>query len=274
MNNAKLLVPFALLAAAALAQQQFDSPEAAAQALISAAAASDTPALSTIFGSQAKTMLNSGNPDQDAADRQEFATLAQDQHKLEPDSMNPNRVILSVGKQDWPFPVPIVKRDGKWSFDSAMGVQAMKARRIGADETDAIEICNGFVTAQEQYAEQHPEHDYAADIAQLAKLVPARMIAAASAQNPAPYHGYYFRELSSQGPAAPGGQQNYRMQGKMVAGFAMVAWPAVYGVTGIETFIVNQDGFIYDRDFGGRTDNNTQPPVNVYNPDSSWVPVE
>lgn len=273
MRTIVRILPFALLAASAWAQEQFDTPEAAAKALITAAKASDTPALDAIFGTPGKTLLTSGNPVQDASDRQEFVTLATDQHQLKPDSMDPNRVILSVGNQDWPFPVPIVKRNGKWMFDSALGVTALKARRIGADETDVIDICSGYVRAQEDYAEQHPQHDYAAHIAQLKGMLPQGLIEAASDRPRRAYHGYYFRTLDAQGAAAPGGAQPYVVQGKLAAGFGIVAWPAEYGVTGIETFIVNQDGYIYDKDFGNLRDR-TRPPVTTYDPDSTWVPVQ
>src|SRR6185437_7483886 len=133
--------------------------------------------------------------------------------------------------------VPIIQKDGKWSFDSSMGVTAMKARRIGADETDAIEICAGFVGAEQRYAEQQQMHQYAPRIADLQGLVPPEFIAAANTP-PRPYHGYYFQTVIAQGPDAAGGQSNYMVKNMMIGGFALVAWPAEYGVTGVHTFIV------------------------------------
>jgi len=263
----------AFLAAAALsfAQKQFDTPEAAAQALIDAAANNNTAELNAIFGPQAKNLLSSGNPQQDKAERDEFVSIARNKHQLQRDSMNANRMILSIGDQDWPFPVPVVKSNGKWTFDSSMGQLSMKARRIGGNELDAIEICAGFVGAERAYTERHAMQNYAAQVRDLQGLVPAEFIGAAGDQ-PRAYHGYYFRMLKAQGSSAPGGQYEYAVKGNMIGGFGLVAWPAEYGVTGIHTFIVNQDGVVYEKDLGAASAKTTAPTTQ-YNPDRSWTPV-
>lgn len=249
----------------AQAQKTFDSPEAAAHALIDAAAANNTTELTAIFGPQGKSILTSGDPAKDKAEQQEFATIAKNKYSLQRDSMDPNRMILSIGEEDWPFPAPIVKKNGVWMFDSTMGAQAMKARRIGSNELDAIEICAGVVGAQQAYAERSPTHTYSATLAGLEPEVPKAFTMATGAPAKA-YHGYYFAMLKSQGASSPGGQHNYVVKDTMLGGFALVAWPADYGVTGVHTFIVNQDGVVYEKDLGAHA----KMPVTAYNPDSSW----
>jgi len=249
------------------AQQTFQTPDAAAQALIDAAAGNNTAALNAILGTQAKTLLTSGNPRQDQVEREEFASIAKNKHELQRDSMDSDRMILNVGSEDWPFPVPIVRKNGQWHFDVAMGDQVMKARRIGADELDAIEICSGYMGAQQQFAQQRGMQHYAQKMEELGTLVPPGLIQAASS-NPKPYHGYYFAILTAQGPRAAGGEHEYLVKGTMLGGFGLVAWPAQYGVTGVHTFIVNQDGTVYEKDRGL-----TPAKVARYDPDPSWKPV-
>jgi hypothetical protein len=271
----------------------FDSPEAATQALIDAAAKNDTAQLTKIFGPNGQQVLSSGDAAKDQAERQEFSQLVQRKHKLEQSTLNMNVMILTVGEEDWPFPVPLVRTNGKWRFDATEGKVEMRARRIGADELDAIEICSGFVEAQKAYAtkvrDQHGVLEYANQIMSSSgkqdglywrgagSLVPegfaAAEIRAGSASKAKPYHGYYFRVLQSQGPDAPGGPHNYASKDSMFGGFALVAWPSDYGVTGIHTFIVNQDGMVYERDMGKPASNLTAP-VTRYNPDKSWLPVD
>jgi hypothetical protein len=264
------LIACAALALAQSQPQTFPTPEAAAGALIHAAANNDTQALAAIFGPQG-SMLSSGSPEQDKAERQEFSSIAMKEHKLERDAMTPNRMILSIGSEDWPFPVPLVRQNGAWHFDTASGTQVSRARRIGADELDAVEICSGYVGAQMQYAQQHRMQEYASRMDLLGALVPDGLIQASSA-TPKPYHGYYFRVLTAQGPDASGGAHNYLVKNTMLGGFAVVAWPANYGVTGVHTFIVNQDGIVFQKNLG-RQANNLVPPVRSYNPDRTWHPV-
>jgi hypothetical protein len=263
-----LAIIFCAAVAIAHAQRTFETPEAAAQALIDAAANNNSATLAAIFGPLSKTILTGGSPEQDKAERQEFASIARNKHQLERDSMNSDRMILAIGSEDWPFPVPIVHQNGQWHFDTSMGGQVMQARRIGTDELDAIEICAGYVGAQQQFAQQHQMQQYADKLEALGNLVPAGFIQAASA-HPQPYHGYYFQVVTSQGSNAAGGSHDYVVKGTMLGGFALVAWPAEFNVTGVHTFIVNQDGMVYEKSIDTSA-NKTAAPVNRYDPDRSW----
>jgi hypothetical protein len=281
-------------AAPAVAQEHFDSPEAAAQALIDAANNHDADRAWAILGPQAKEVLSSGDTAQDAAERAEFATLARTKHRLEICPLDANRVILSIGEADWPFPVPIVGKSGKWSFDASQTGVEMGARRIGADEIDVIEICKGYVAAQQKYSAQERGKDgmpvYAHRLMSTPgqrdglywegasePLVPVGLAQAApdSAQNGGakPYHGYFFRIIDEQGPNARGGAHGYVVKGTMMGGFALVAWPAEYGVTGIHTFIVNHKGLVYEKDIEPVRGKATAP-VTSFDPDGSWARVE
>jgi hypothetical protein len=274
----------------------FDSAEAAAQALMQAAEKDDVAGLSALFGPTGKAVLTSGDPEQDKRERAEFVRLARNKHQLEPDQMNAAVMILSIGSEDWPFPVPIVRSENKWSFDASQGVVEMRARRIGANELDAIEICAGYVAAQMEYATQDRDNHkilaYAQRIASTKgmhdglywegnpeSLVPKGFAEAAldpgqaSAANRTPYHGYYFRVLKAQGPNAETGQHNYMVKDLMIGGFGLVAFPARYGVSGIHTFIVSQDGVIYEKDLGSPA-TSAAAMVTRYDPDKSWTRVE
>ena len=289
MVNTYAVVAWALAlsgAAPLVAQQRFDSAEAALQAVIDGAEKHDTAGLAAIFGPQGNAILSSGNPSQDKAEQSEFARLARAKHQLHTDPRTPNRVIVSIGDEDWPFPVPIIRIDGKWSFDASETKFEMQARRIGAHELDAIEICAGYVEAQQKYASEFHGKDgllvYASHLVNapgrkdVLTGVPEGFSQAAwdeLKRSAKPYHGYFFRVLDGDGPHAPGGAHNYLIKGKLVGGFGLVAWPAEYGVSGIQTFIVNQDGLIYQKDIapppGG-----APVPITVYDPDPSWTPVE
>lgn len=283
----------ALCAPAMLAQQRFDSPEAAASAVIDAAGKHDQAQLTAIFGPGAKGILTSGNAAQDNAEQSRFADLARDQHRIQISPMNPNRAILAIGDQDWPFPVPLVRKDGKWSFDASQTPAEMRARHIGTDELDAIDICRGYVAAQMKYASEDRDQDgmleYAPHLLSSpgkhdglywdggGALIPEGLARAAweGAQKgkAKAYHGYYFRILDGQGPEASGGAHNYLVKTKLIGGFGLVAWPAQYGVTGIHTFIVNQDGVIYQKDIEPVA---AKPfvPISRFNPDHSWDRVQ
>lgn len=262
----------------AFSQEHFDSADAAAQAVIEGAAKHDTARLAAIFGPQGNPVLSSGNSAQDQAEQAEFSKLAQTKHQLLPDPRNPNRMVLSIGDEDWPFPVPLIKANGKWSFDASGARVEMQARRIGADELDAIEICAGYVEAQQKYASEDRDKDgmlvYAPHMADAS--VPRGLVEATwdgTKKSEKPYHGYYFRILDGQGPEAPGGAHTYLMKNKLMGGFGLVAWPAHYGVTGIHTFIVNQDGVVFEKDVAPAP-NGTVTPITRYDPDPSWKAVE
>jgi hypothetical protein len=276
------------------AQELFDTPEAAAKALIDAADAHDTARLATIIGPQARGILTSGDPARDQAERSEFARLARARQRIEVSPMNPNLAILAIGDEDWPFPVLLRRKNGKWSFDASQTPAEMRARRIGVDELDAIEICHGYVDAQKKYASEYhddrgmPEYslrlmsepgrqnglywDGASE-----PLIPAGLARAelgdARKRDAKPYHGYYFRVLDGQGSSAPGGTHSYVAKGKMIGGFGLVAWPAEYGATGIHTFIVNQDGVVYEKDTAPAP-GKAGTPITRFDPDHSWEPVE
>jgi DUF2950 family protein len=281
-------------AAPLIAQERFDSPEAAAQAVIDAVDNHDSARLSAIFGPRASGLLTSGTPAQDRAEQAEFARLARAKHRIESSPMHPNRAILAIGDEDWPFPVPMVRVNSKWTFDASETPVEMQARRIGANELDAIEICHGYVEAQVKYASEDRDKDgileYAPRLMSTSgrhnglywegasdHLIPEGFARAAwdGAQKgqAKPYHGYYFRVLDAQGPNAPEGPHNYLVKGKLVGGFGLVAWPAEYGVTGINTFIVNQDGMVYQKDIAP-VPGKAPLPITRFDPDHSWEPVE
>jgi len=274
------------LMAPVFAQQRFDSADAAAQAVIDSTQKHDGVRLAAIFGPQGSAILTSGNAAQDRAEQSEFSRLAGTKHLLIVDPRNSNRVILSIGDEDWPFPVPIVRSNGKWSFDASEARVEMQARRIGVHELDAIEICTGYVAAQRKYASGDNDKEglfqYAFHMTGgadgrggLGSLVP-KGFADATWDGPknasTPYHGYFFRILDKQGPHAPGGAHNYRVNNKLMGGFGLVAWPAQYGVTGVLTFIVNQDGDVYQKDIAPAPDGSAVP-ITSYDPDPTWKPV-
>ena len=206
-----------------------------------------------------------------------------------------NRAFLLVGEDDWPFPVPLVQRGGKWYFDSKAGRQELMYRRIGANELDAIEICRGYVEAQEEYALQQRAINDVNQYAQRIVSTPgkqdglawqnadgtwggpigeniARAIEQGYTTGSEPYHGYFFKILKGQGPAAPLGEMDFVVKGVMIGGFALVAAPAEYGVTGVRSFIVSHDGVVYEKDLGPKTLDEFKK-MERFNPDTSWTPV-
>jgi hypothetical protein len=293
-NVMKKLLPFLVVLTLSAQLKTFDTPDAAAQAVIAAAEKNDVPALHAIFGPNCKAIITSGDLKQDAEERAEFARVARSKYKVEKDPMNHHRVMLVIGPEDWPFPVPIVEKDGKWSFEPAQGELEVRARRIGANEIDIIETSAGFVAAQRQYAEADRDKDgilefaeflmsepgkddglYSATSARIPKALAEAEVRPGRLKPPVPYHGYYFRILTSQTANDRGGLHvNYMVQGKhMMGGFALVAWPAQYGVTGIHTFIVSQEGVIYEKDLGTPASNLTTS-VKTFAPDKTWSRVD
>lgn len=283
-----------LCAAPSFAQERFDSAEVAVQAVIDAADSHDSTRLAAIFGPNAKDILTSSNPTQDRAEQTQFARLARAKHRLEIPPENPNRAVLAIGDEDWPFPVPIVRKNGKWSFDASEAPVEMRARRIGTDELDAIEVCYGYVEAQQKFVSEVHDKDgilaYAPHVMSTPgqhdglfwegagePLVPQAFAQAAwdgaEKGHAKPYHGYYFRILTGQGPDAPGGAHNFMVKNKLIGGFGLVAWPAEYGVTGIHTFIVNQDGVVYQKDIEP-VPGKPAVPITRFDPDHTWEPVE
>jgi hypothetical protein len=273
-------------------QKAFATPELAAQALIQAAGAFDVPALLQILGPGSKDLVTSDDPVRDKNIAVEFGALGREKHLIAVDPKNAGRATLSVGNDDWPLPIPIVNRHGKWYFDSTSGRQELLLRRIGENELDAIRVCRGFVEAQQDYALEKHE---GADVNQYAQRIistpgthdglawqnadgswagpigeaVAKAVAQGYAVDKPPYHGYYFKVLKGQGPAAPLGEMDFMVKGAMIGGFALMATPAQYRVTGVQSFIVGSDGIVYQKDMGpsGVT---TFKTTELYNPDKTW----
>ena len=273
----------------------FDTPQQAADALVDAAGKFDVAALTEIFGPDGNDVVFTGEFAQDRKRAAEFSAAAQEKKSVSVDRRSGTRAFLLVGKEDWPFPVPLVKRGEKWFFDSKGGKKELLFRRIGANELDAIAACRGYVDAQQEYALQprsgYDVHQYAQRIVStagkqdgLAWQKPdgtwdgpigeniARAIEQGYTTGAEPYHGYFFKILKGQGPAAPLGELDYVVKGAMIGGFALVAAPAEYDVTGVRTFIVSQDGVVYEKDFGARTLDEFKK-MERFNPDKSWRPV-
>jgi hypothetical protein len=271
----------------------FNTPEEAAEALVQAAEPYDTVALEQIFGSDGKDLVITTEPPRDKEIAKMFAELAREKKSVSVDPKNKNLAILIFGKEDWPFAVPLVKKGGKWSFDSAAGREELTYRRIGGNEQDAIEVCRGFVESQHEYALE--KHDNVNQYAQRIISSPGKKDGLAwqnadgtwdgpIGENVAkaiekgyteglPYHGYFFKVLKGQGPAAPLGEMNYVVNGVMIGGFALAAAPAEYAVTGVKTFIVSDDGVVYEKDFGPNTLEELKK-MERFNPDMTWNPVE
>lgn len=274
-------------------QKGFDTAQAAADALIQAAADFDVKALEDILGEDGRDLIASGDVVQDKNRAAAFAAKANERKSIALSTTNSRWAVLSVGNEQWPLPIPIVKRGAKWYFDTAKGRESVLLRRIGTNELDAITICRGYVDAQKQFALQ--KHDGVAQYAQRILSTPGKQdglywqnpdgtpggpiretIAKAieegySTTNPSGYHGYRYKILKGQGPAAPLGQIDFLVKGIMIGGFAMVAAPVDYRVTGVKTFIVSHDGVVYQKDLGPDT-STVFNKMELYNPDKGWQP--
>jgi hypothetical protein len=279
--------------APAAGQLAFDTPREAADALIRAAEANDVPGLLKIFGPDGQAIVDSGDAVRDKSDRAKFAEKAREKTDISVDKENSKRATLVVGNDDWPLPVPIVETKGKWRFDAREGRREILVRRIGANELNAISLLRGYVEAQREYASHQHDgsgiHQYAQKFLSTKGKhdglswwdengkpagpigdVVAKALAAGYTARTEPYNGYYFRILTAQGPAAPKSSRNYIVKGMMIGGFAAVAWPASYGVTGVQTFQVDHDGIVYQKDLGPST-SKLAPAIKKYNPDKSWT---
>jgi hypothetical protein len=282
-------------------QKQFNTPNEAADALVQVAANFDPTAAKEILGPDSEDIVASEDPVQDKTRAAEFAAKAKEKTSIEINKKDPNRAILVVGNDEFPLPIPLVKRKGKWSFDTKVGREEILNRRIGANELDAIGICRGFVEAQKDYAaEKHDDskvNEYAQRIIStpgkhdglawqnadgtwggpvgegVAKALEQGYSNPANSGQPQPYHGYYFKVLKGQGPAAPLGQTDYVVKGSMIGGFALAAAPAEYRVTGVMTFMVSHDGVVYEKDLGANTLKVFQS-MDRYNPDNTWKVTE
>ena len=273
-------------------QKQFNTPQEAADSLVQAAESFDVAALSEILGPDSTDVISSQDPVADKNRAIAFAAKAKQKSNIETDPKKPNRAILTVGNDDFPLPIPIVKQKGKWVFDMKAGRQEILNRRIGTNELDAIAICRGFVEAQEQYAQEKHDDAKVNQYAQRIISTPgkhdglawqnpdgtwggpvgegiARALEQGYSKQGEPYHGYYFKVLKGQGPAAPKGEMDFVMEGAMIGGFALAAAPAQYRVTGVKAFQVGPNGIVYEKDLGPDTLKAFET-MDRYNPDKTW----
>jgi hypothetical protein len=287
----------AAVAGAADGQRRFSSPDEAGKALVAAAKSGDKLAVDAIFGPEIKELL-SGDAKQDAIEFAAFAKSVGQSTRWVPKA--DDRYVLNIGAQDWPMPIPLVHRDGSWFFDSAAGKDEVLSRRIGKDEVTAIGVCQTYVVAQREYASEDRDGSGVVKYAQKLRSSPGAkdglywhaspdedqsplgpLVAEARAEGyghktaegePQPFQGYRFRILTAQGPAAPGGAYDYVINGNMVAGFALVAYPAHWGASGVMTFIVNQSGKVYECNYGPESAELAEA-ITAFNPDAGWTPV-
>ena len=279
-------------------QMSFASSDDAAGAFVKAARENDEGKLMKIFGPDAKELISSGDEVRDRLGREKFVEAYDQQHKIDSEG---DKKILVVGKKEWPFPIPIVQEDGKWVFDTASGREEILNRRIGRNELDTIQVMLAIVDAQREYATKDRDGDKILQYAQKFASDPGKMnglyweakegteqsplgfwAAQArqegytkknSADKPLPYHGYFYRILKAQGAHASGGAYDYIVDGRMIGGFAVVAYPAEFGNSGIMTFIVNHDGVVYQKDLGSDTEQKAKA-MTLFDPDDTWTKVK
>jgi Protein of unknown function (DUF2950) len=277
-------------------QKTFGTPQQAADAMILAVKNDDVSALMEIFGPDGEDFVASGDDVQDKNSRANFAAQVQEKMSVDIDPHDSKRAIVSVGDEDWPLPVPIVKQGGKWHFDSKAGRAEILDRHIGENELDAITICRGFVEAQKDYAEeihddsgvnqyaqriistrgkqdglawQNPDGSWGGPVGEAV----AKALEEGYGDKAKPFHGYYFKVLKGQGPSAPLGELDYVIEGAMIGGFALVAVPADYRITGVMTFIVSYDGVVFQKDLGPDSLDIVKK-MERYNPDKTWHPTD
>jgi hypothetical protein len=273
-------------------QRGFATAEQAADALIDAVARWDVPAIVGIVGKDGEDLVASADTAGDRARAEAFVSKAREKRVIVPDATNSDQAWMTIGNKDWPMPIPLVRDNGKWYFDGAAGREEILKRRIGENELDTLTILRGFAEAQQEYAAQR--HDGATTRQYAQKLVSspgkqdglawqsadgtwggpigdivAKGIEEGYAKRGAPFHGYYFKVLKGQGDAARLGKLDYVVEGAMIGGFALLAWPAEYGVTGVQTFVVSYDDVVYQKDIGPRT-SSLAPSIERYDPDASW----
>jgi hypothetical protein len=272
----------------------FATAQAAADALILAAKNFDAPALVAMFGPEGRDLVTTEDPVRDRSYAVAFASLADEGHTVVVSPTSPSRATLQVGQERWPLPVPLVRIGGKWYFDAKAGHDEILFRRVGANELDAIEVCRGFVEAQKEYAlglhDGSRVHQYAqriistpgkqdglywknadgTDGGPISEAVAKAIEEGYGVQTASAYHGYLFNVLKGQGSAAPLGELDYVIGGAMIGGFALIATPAEYGVTGVQTFIISHDGIVYQKDLGPDSVALAKA-ITRYNPDKTWV---
>jgi hypothetical protein len=280
------------MASQAHAQRAFKSPEEAATALFAAAKAGNTKGLLAVLGPGGNEIVSSGDPVADKAGRERVLAAYEQKNQIVKEG--DKKAVLTIGSQEWPFPIPLVERKGRWQFDTAAGRQEILYRRIGRNEFAAIQVCLAYIDAQNEYAEQDRTGSGFKTYARRVISNPGKkdglywptkadeppspigeIAAAATAEGykvgggRAPFHGYYYKILTAQGPTAPGGAVNYVVRGNMIGGFALVAYPAEYGNSGVMTFLVNHDGVVFKKDLGPQTTRIAER-MRTFNPDHTW----
>jgi hypothetical protein len=273
----------------------FATPEEAIRSLVEAAKLGNLEMMLAIFGPDGRELAAVSDPATARMNLKVFTVAAAEQMRL--DDAGPNRKTLVIGNENWPFPVPLVQAADGWRFDTAAGKEEILARRVGRNELAVIETCRAYVTAQKRYALQghdgKPAGLYAMTFASdpgkenglywpaargqklsplgelVAQAAEGRQVNTTGSRQPSPFQGYYFKILTAQGPSAPGGARNYLVEGVMSGGFALVAWPAQYAVTGVMTFVVNQDGVVLEKDLGNDT-STVAEKMTAYSPDKTW----
>jgi hypothetical protein len=277
-------------------QRTFSSPQEALASLVQTLEAGDREGLLAILGPEGKDIISSGDPVSDRADRDRFLNAYQEKVSFGPEENG--RVEAILGNDNWPFPIPLVQGQQGWFFDTPAGKEEILNRRIGRNELYTIQVCQAYVEAQREYASADRDQDGIIQYAQKmisdpgkrnglywpvwpgqvpSPLGPLAAQAAAEGykreEKPTPFHGYYYRILKAQGPKAAGGAYNYIINSHMVAGFALVAWPAEYGSSGVMTFVVNRNGIVYEKDLGPTT-SEMAGAMMLYNPDQTWSRAE
>ena len=309
-RNAKEKGPFVIAAVLAIVfvcgtahakahhQKSFSSPGKAVKAMVEAVKSDDTKALLRIFGPGSKAIVLSGDPVENKEGRQRFIKRYEEKNRLEAVS---GKVVLYTGNDGWPFPIPIVKTGSRWRFDARAGREEILARRVGRNELNAIQVCLAYVDAQQEYAMMKGRQgngllEYAQkfvsspgtrdglywEATEGEEQSPMGPLFAAAREagygdeplggESAPYHGYFYKILKAQGKDAPGGARDYVVGDKMIGGFAIVAYPAKYGSSGVMTFIVNQDGVVYQKDLGKDT-KQAALAMDAFDPDQTWAKV-
>ena len=267
----------------AATQRVFETPEEAAKAFVAALKTGENAPLVEIFGTEHRDLIGTVDAARDRELRGRLAKMAEDRQRLRVN--DDGSVTLVVGYEAWPFPIPLVKTDTGWRFDTNAGFEEVLKRRIGENELTAIATLRAYVAAQRQYAAEPRDGTEVRQFAQKLQSAPGKKDglywAANTSEEPSPggaeikdsktpYAGYYFKILTAQGAAAPGGKYNYIINGHLIGGFAMIAWPADYGKTGVMTLLVNHYGDVYQKDLGPKTAE-LAAGINSYNPDSSWT---
>jgi hypothetical protein len=282
--------------AAAAIQTHFPSPEAAIAALVQAVRASDTATMLSVLGPDARVLISSGDAVADRQSRERFIRAYDEAHRLA--QVGPGKLVLTVGKDEWPMPIPLLQDASGWWFDTSQGREEILNRRIGRNELNAVQVCLAYVDGQREYYARNPDGDALLQYAQRFRSSPGKrdglywdtppgeppsplgpLVARAEAEGypvkrPSgpriPYWGYYYRIVKAQGAHAPGGAYDYVGRGHMIGGFALIAYPAEYGASGVMTFMVNHDGIVYQKDLGPNTAA-TARALTSFDPDDTWT---